>query len=40
MLRPTGPEYPADRPGTFDTGLASNKLDYLISSPQLWAAAN
>lgn len=32
------PEYPADRPGTYKTGLAGNKLDYLISSPQLWAA--
>jgi endonuclease/exonuclease/phosphatase family metal-dependent hydrolase len=27
--------YPRDRPGTYDTGLASHKLDYLIMSPQL-----
>ena len=32
------PEYPTDRPGTYNTGLASNKIDYLISSPALWAA--
>ncbi len=28
--------YPKDRPGTFDTGLAGNKIDYLILSPALW----
>jgi endonuclease/exonuclease/phosphatase family metal-dependent hydrolase len=27
--------YPTDRPGTFDTGTASNKIDYLIMSPKL-----
>lgn len=32
------PSYPTVRPGTFDTGLASNKIDYLIMSPQLRAA--
>lgn len=30
--------YPADRPGTYDSGLASDKIDYLIMSPQLRAA--
>jgi endonuclease/exonuclease/phosphatase family metal-dependent hydrolase len=29
--------YPTTRPGTYATGLASAKIDYLISSPQLWA---
>ncbi len=29
------PSYPTDRPGTFDTGTAANKIDYLIMSPQL-----
>ena len=29
--------YPADRPGTFDTGTARNKIDYLIASPKLWS---
>jgi endonuclease/exonuclease/phosphatase family metal-dependent hydrolase len=29
-------DYPTDRPGTYETGLASNKFDYLILSPQLW----
>lgn len=29
--------YPADRPGTYETGLASQKFDYLIMSPGLWA---
>jgi endonuclease/exonuclease/phosphatase family metal-dependent hydrolase len=29
------PDYPKDRPGTFGTGLARNKLDYLVMSPQL-----
>jgi hypothetical protein len=28
--------YPTDRPGTYDTGTASNKIDYLIMSPDLW----
>ena len=28
--------YPADRPGTYATGTASNKIDYLIASPKLW----
>jgi endonuclease/exonuclease/phosphatase family metal-dependent hydrolase len=31
------PDYPTDRPGTFGTGLAPGKIDYLLSSPQLWA---
>ncbi len=31
------PNYPTDRPGTYETGLASHKLDYLIMSPQLGA---
>ena len=29
------PNYPTDRPGTFGTGLANNKIDYLIMSPAL-----
>jgi endonuclease/exonuclease/phosphatase family metal-dependent hydrolase len=29
------PHYPADRPGTFETGIAGNKIDYLIMSPKL-----
>ena len=29
------PSYPTDRPGTFDTGTARNKIDYLIMSPVL-----
>lgn len=29
--------YPTDRPGTFGTGTASNKIDYLIMSPTLGA---
>lgn len=32
------PSYPTDRPGTYDTGLASSKIDYLIMSPQLRTA--
>jgi endonuclease/exonuclease/phosphatase family metal-dependent hydrolase len=28
-------DYPTDRPGTFDTGTAANKIDYLIMSPAL-----
>jgi endonuclease/exonuclease/phosphatase family metal-dependent hydrolase len=31
------PNYPTDRPGTYETGLPSHKLDYLIMSPQLRA---
>jgi endonuclease/exonuclease/phosphatase family metal-dependent hydrolase len=31
------PSYPTDRPGTFDTGTAANKIDYLIMSPKLRA---
>jgi endonuclease/exonuclease/phosphatase family metal-dependent hydrolase len=31
------PSYPTDRPGTYGTGLASQKIDYLIMSPQLQA---
>ncbi len=31
------PDYPKDRPGTYDTGLASGKFDYLIMSPKLRA---
>jgi endonuclease/exonuclease/phosphatase family metal-dependent hydrolase len=30
------PDYPQDRPGTYQTGLATQKLDYLISSPKLF----
>lgn len=29
------PDYPTDRPGTFGTGLAGNKIDYLVMSPAL-----
>lgn len=29
------PTYPTDRPGTFGTGLANNKIDYLLMSPAL-----
>lgn len=29
------PSYPRDRPGTYSTGLANNKIDYLIMSPAL-----
>jgi endonuclease/exonuclease/phosphatase family metal-dependent hydrolase len=29
------PSYPTDRPGTFNTGTATNKIDYLIMSPAL-----
>lgn len=29
--------YPKSRPGTFGTGLAGNKIDYLIMSPQLFS---
>jgi len=29
------PSYPADRPGTYGTGLKGNKIDYLIMSPKL-----
>jgi endonuclease/exonuclease/phosphatase family metal-dependent hydrolase len=29
------PRYPTDRPGTYATGLASGKIDYLIMSPAL-----
>jgi endonuclease/exonuclease/phosphatase family metal-dependent hydrolase len=28
--------YPVDRPGTYETGLAAHKLDYLIHSPELF----
>jgi len=31
----THPNYPTDRPGTYGTGLKSQKLDYLIMSEQL-----
>jgi len=30
--------YPSARPGTFNTGTAGNKIDYLILSPALWAS--
>jgi endonuclease/exonuclease/phosphatase family metal-dependent hydrolase len=33
----THPDYPTDRPGTYDTGLARHKIDYLILSPLLRA---
>jgi endonuclease/exonuclease/phosphatase family metal-dependent hydrolase len=29
------PSYPTDRPGTYDTGTAAEKIDYLIMSPAL-----
>jgi exonuclease III len=29
------PTYPTDRPSTFGTGLANNKIDYLVMSPTL-----
>ena len=29
-------DYPQDRPGTYNTGLASGKLDYLMLSNALW----
>lgn len=32
------PSYPNDRPGTYDTGTAANKIDYLILAPALQAA--
>lgn len=31
------PSYPTDRPGTYDTGTAAEKIDYLIMSPGLRA---
>ena len=31
------PNYPTDRPGTYNTGLANNKIDYLIMSSGLKA---
>lgn len=31
------PDWPSERPGTYDTGTAANKLDYLILSPALRA---
>ncbi len=31
------PSYPKDRPGTYNTGTAGNKIDYLIMSPALQA---
>lgn len=31
----THPSYPQDRPGTYNTGLANNKIDYLMLSPAL-----
>ena len=31
------PSYPKDRPGTYDTGTAGNKIDYLIMSDKLRA---
>ena len=34
------PNYPTDRPGTYETGLPGHKLDYLIMSPQLRAKLN
>lgn len=33
----THPSYPKDRPGTYSTGTAGNKIDYLIGSPRLRA---
>ena len=34
------PNYPTVRPGTYETGLPSHKLDYLIMSPELRAKLN
>ena len=34
----THASYPKDRPGTYDTGTAKNKIDYLIMSPALQTA--
>lgn len=34
----THASYPKDRPGTYETGTARNKIDYLIMSPVLHAA--
>jgi endonuclease/exonuclease/phosphatase family metal-dependent hydrolase len=34
----THASYPTDRPGTFDTGTAGNKIDYLILSQKLHEA--
>lgn len=34
----THPSWPTDRPGTYDTGTAANKIDYLALSPRLRAA--
>jgi endonuclease/exonuclease/phosphatase family metal-dependent hydrolase len=31
----THPNYPTDRPGTYETGLSRYKIDYLIMSPQM-----
>jgi endonuclease/exonuclease/phosphatase family metal-dependent hydrolase len=33
----THPSWPTDRPGTYDTGTAANKIDYLAMSPRLRA---
>lgn len=33
----THPNWPQDRPGTYETGLKSEQFDYLIMSPQLQA---
>jgi hypothetical protein len=33
----THPDWPTDRPGTYGTGLATGKFDYLIMSAQLKA---
>ena len=30
------PNYPTDRPGTYQTGLATQKIDYLLLSPGLF----
>jgi endonuclease/exonuclease/phosphatase family metal-dependent hydrolase len=36
----THPTYPKDRPGTYETGLAENKIDYLIMSEKLFVLLN
>jgi endonuclease/exonuclease/phosphatase family metal-dependent hydrolase len=33
------PNYPKDRPGTYETGLPTQKIDYLIMAPELRATA-
>jgi endonuclease/exonuclease/phosphatase family metal-dependent hydrolase len=37
MAHPSYTGKPGSRPGTFGTGSASNKIDYILLSPALWA---